>query len=143
MHDSLQRMLSRGAGALKVRRLAVGWAWEGCSHTRRLPCSGLSHTHCVAWLAGPDVDAPSPCPHPLLSAPQALTSGVKTALLAPLVLGVDSAPAQAHAALALRKCGACDLVGEVRALALQLSRLAQVTEAVAAPWYQALSADLL
>lgn len=74
---------------------------------------------------------------------QTLVGGFTTALVALLLLGTDSSTAQAHAALALRKCGAGDLVGEARALAAQLSRFAAVTEAVAAPWYQALSSDLL
>lgn len=62
MHDSLQRMLSRGAGALKVRCLAVGWAWGGCSH-HGCGCLLVMHQpHCVARLVAPDVDALSPCP---------------------------------------------------------------------------------
>lgn len=128
MHDSLQRMLSRGAGALKVRgqcvlRLAGG---DGT----RLACR-----HVAAILALSLIPA-----HHLL---QALISGFSSALLALLLLGVDSSPAQAHATLELRKCGAGDLVGEVASLAMELIRLAAVSEAVAAPWYDTLSSDLL
>lgn len=90
MHDSLQRMLSRSAGALK-----------------------------------------------------ALTSGLTAALLALLLRSPASAEAQAQASLALRKCGAADLGTEVAGLVAQLVAMAAVGEAVCAPWYDALAADLL
>lgn len=90
MHDSLQRMLSRGAGALK-----------------------------------------------------ALTAGLTSALLALLLLGAGDAGAQAQAGAALRKCGAAELADEVASLAAQLASVAAVGEAAAAPWYTALSSDLL
>ena len=121
MHDSLQRMLSRGAGALKVRGQCVlrlaGWVKIS------FPSLHFSWPPCVLH--------------------QALTSGFSTALLALLLLGVDSSAAKMEAERVLRKCGGADLVAEVHKLAMELSRLVAVTEAVAAPWYEKLSSDLL
>ena len=84
---------------------------------------------------------PPPLLHPHRH--QALTSGLTTALLALLLRGAADAGAQAAAALALRRCGAADLAGEVAALAGELAAVAAAGEAACGAWYSALSADLL
>lgn len=74
---------------------------------------------------------------------KALTQGLTAALLTLLLLGPDSSRAQEQAALALRRCGAGDLMHEAAELARQLAAVAAVTEAVCAQWYRALADDLL
>lgn len=80
---------------------------------------------------------------PAATPPQALTGGLTEALLTLLLRDASDAGAQAHVSLALRRCGAADLAGEVAALASDLGAVAAAGEAACRAWYAALAADLL